>query len=194
MRFPRQKYWSGLPFSSPGDLSNPGTEPESTMSPALTVDFLPLSHQGSCFFLCCCLATKPCLTLCDPVHCNMPGFPVLHHLPELAQTYVHWVDDAIQSSYSLSSPSLPAALNLSQHQGLFQWVNSASDGQSIGASASASVFLMNIQGWFPLGLTSLISCCPRDSQESSLAPQFESISSLVLSFLYGPTLTSIHDY
>ena len=104
-----------------------------------------------------CSVTKLCTTLWKPMDRNMPGFPVLHHPPELAQTYVHWVDDAIQSSYSLSSPSLPAALNLSQHQGLFQWVNSASDGQSIGASASTSVLPINIQGWFPLGLTGFIS-------------------------------------
>ena len=70
----------------------------------------------------------------------------------------------------------------------------ASGGQSIGSSASASVLPMNIQGWFPLGLTSLSPCCPRDSQDSSPTPQFESISSSVLSFLYGPTLTSIHDH
>ena len=56
------------------------------------------------------------------------------------------------------------------------------------------VFPMNIQGWFPLGLTGLVSLLSRDSQESSLTPQFESINSLVLSLLYGPTLTSIHDY
>ena len=70
-----------------------------------------------------------------------------------------------------------------------------SSGQSIGASTSASVLLMNIQDWFPLGLTGLISspCSPRDSQESSPTPQFESINSVVLSLLYGPTLTSIHD-
>ena len=67
----------------------------------------------------------------------------------------------------------------------------ASGGQSIGASASESVLPMNIQGWFPLGLT---ACCPSDSQKSSLEPQFESISSSTLSLLYGPTLTSIHDY
>ena len=66
-----------------------------------------------------------------------------------------------------------------------------SDNWSIGASAS--VLPMNIQGWFPLGLTGLIFCSPRDSQESSPTPQFENISSLVLSLLYGPTLTSIHD-
>ena len=53
---------------------------------------------------------------------------------------------------------------------------------------------MNIQGWFPLGYTGLISLSPRDSQESSPAPQFQSINSLVLILLYGPTLTSLHDY
>ena len=70
----------------------------------------------------------------------------------------------------------------------------ASGGQSIGALASASVLPMNIQGWFPLGLTDLISCSPWDSQESSPTPQFESINSSVLSFLHSPTLTSIHDH
>ena len=69
-----------------------------------------------------------------------------------------------------------------------------SSGQSIGVSASASVLPMNIQDWFPLGLTGLISCSPRDSQESSPTPQFKSINSSALSFLYSPTLTSIHDY
>ena len=66
-----------------------------------------------------------------------------------------------------------------------------SGGQNIGVSASASVLPVNIQDWFPLGWT---PCSPRDSQESSPAPQFKSICSLVLSFLYCPTLTSIHDY
>ena len=69
----------------------------------------------------------------------------------------------------------------------------ASGSQSIGASASASALPMNIQDWFPLGFTGFI-CCPRDSQKSSTALQFKSISSLVLSLLYGPTLTSIPDY
>ena len=59
-----------------------------------------------------------------PVDCSTPGFSVFHHLLELVQTHVHWVGDAIQPSHPLSSPSLPA-FNLSQHQGLFQWVDSA---------------------------------------------------------------------
>ena len=69
-----------------------------------------------------------------------------------------------------------------------------SGGQSIGVSASASVLPMNIQDWFPLGWTGWSPCCPRDSEESSPTPQFRSISSLALSFIYGPTLTSIHEY
>ena len=69
-------------------------------------------------------ATKSCLTLCDPVYCITLGFPVHHQLLELTQTHVHRVGDAIQPSHILSSPS-PPAFNLSQHQGLFQWVSSS---------------------------------------------------------------------
>ena len=62
--------------------------------------------------------------LCDSMDCSMPGLPVHYQLPKFTQTHVHWVGDAIQPSHSLSSPSLPA-LNLPQHQGLFQWVSSS---------------------------------------------------------------------
>ena len=65
-----------------------------------------------------------CPTLCDPMNHRTPGLPVLHQHPESTQTHVHWVGDAIQPSYPLSSP-FPPALNLSQHQGLFQWVSSS---------------------------------------------------------------------
>ena len=67
---------------------------------------------------------QSCLTLCDPMDCSTPGFPVHHQLPELAQTHVHWVGDAIQPSHPLSSPS-PPAFNLSQLQGLLQRVSSS---------------------------------------------------------------------
>ena len=67
---------------------------------------------------------QSCLTLCDPMNCSTPGLSVHHQLLESTQTYVHWVGDAIQPSHPLSSPSHPA-LNLSQHQGLFQWVSSS---------------------------------------------------------------------
>ena len=65
-----------------------------------------------------------CLTLCDPMDCSMPDFPVHHQLPELVQIHINWVGDAIQPSRPLSSPS-PLAFHLSQHQGLFQWVGSS---------------------------------------------------------------------
>ena len=97
------------------------------------------------------------LTLCDPVECSMPGFPVRHQLLELAQTPVHWVGDAIQPSHPLLSPS-PPAFNLPPASGSFPVSQFfASSGQSIGASASASVLPINIQGWFPVGWTGWIS-------------------------------------
>ena len=67
---------------------------------------------------------QSCLTLCNPMDCSTPGFPVHHHLLELAQTHVNWVGDANQLSHPLLSPS-PSAFNLSQNQGLFQWVSSS---------------------------------------------------------------------
>ena len=68
----------------------------------------------------CCSVAKLCLTLCDPMSCSTPGFPVLYYLLEFAQTHVHRVSDAIQPSHPLSS-SFPPAFNLSQHQGLHIW-------------------------------------------------------------------------
>ena len=68
--------------------------------------------------------TPSCPTLCDPMNCSTPGLPVHHQLPEFVQTHVHWVGDAIQPSHPLLSP-FPPAPNPSQHQSLFQWVNSS---------------------------------------------------------------------
>ena len=101
-----------------------------------------------------------------------------------------WCHPTISSSvtpFSSCLQSFPASGSFAMSQ------LSASGGQSIGVSASASVPPMNIQGWFPLGLTGLL-LQSRDSQESSPTPQFKSINSLALSFLYGPILTSIHNY
>ena len=98
------------------------------------------------YFICCgCSVTKSCPTLCDPMDCSKPGFPVLQYLPEFAQAHVHWVSDAIQPSHPLL-PASPPALNLSQDQGLFQWV--ASGGRSIGASESA----------FPVNILHVVMC------------------------------------
>jgi len=112
-------------------------------------------------YCCCCSVMKSCLTLCDLMDCNMPGFPVLHYPLEFAQIHIHW------------------STILFNH--------------CTGASASASVIPMNIQGWF-LQYWLLWSCSPWDSQASSPMSQFESINSSVLSILYGPTPTSEHNY
>ena len=113
--------------------------------------------------------------------------------PKVYSTHVHWVSDAIQTShpvmpFSSWPQSLPASGSFLMSQFL------TSDAQRIGISASASVLPMNIQGWFPLRLTILIPLLFKGFQESSPAPQFENINSSELSFLYGPTLTSVHGY
>ena len=130
--------------------------------------------------------------LCNSMNRSTPGLPVHHQLPEFTQTHVHWVGDAIQPSHPLSSPS-PPALNLSQHGSLFKWVSSSHQvAKILEFSASASVLPMNIQDWFPLGWNGWIFF--QSKEESSPTPQFKSINSLALSFLYSPTLSSIHDY
>ena len=98
--------------------------------------------------------TQACQTLCHTMDCSTPGFPVLHYLLESAQTHAHWLDDAISSSvipFSSCPQSFPAPGSFSM-----SWP-SASGGQSIGTSASASALPMNIQDWLPLKLTGLIS-------------------------------------
>ena len=102
-----------------------------------------------------------------------------------------WCHADISSSvvpFSTCLQSFPASGSFSMSQVV------VSGGQSTWASSSTSVLPMNIQDWFPLGLTSFILLCPRESQESPPKSQFKSINSLALSFLYGSTLTSIHDY
>ena len=103
---------------------------------------------------CCCSVTQLSPALCNPMDCSTPGFPVFHYIPELAQTHVHWVSDAIQPS--LSSPS-PPAFNLAQHQGLYnqsvlhiRWPKYWSFSFSISPSNEYS-------GLISLGLTGLIS-------------------------------------
>ena len=122
-----------------------------------------------------------------------PGLPVHHQLAESTQTCVHWIGDAIQPSHPLSSPSHPA-FNPSQHQGLFKWVSSS---QQV---AKVLEFQLQHQPFQWTPRTNLLSyglagspCSPRDSQEYSPTSQFKSINSSALSFLYNPTLTSIHD-
>ena len=132
--------------------------------------------------------TLSCPTLWDPMDCSTLGFPVHHQIPELTQTHVHRVSDAIQPSHPLPPPS-PPAFNLSQHQGLFKWVSSSYQVVKVVElqlqhqsfqRIFRTDFLYNWPVWFP--------CSPRDSQESSPTPQFKRISSSALGFLYGPTL------
>ena len=138
--------------------------------------------------------TQSCLTLCNPMNRSTPGLSVHHQLLEFTETHVHWVSDAIQSSHPLLSPSPPAP-SPSQHQSLFQWVNSSHEvakvlelqlqHHSLQRNPRADLLQNGLVG-FP--------CSPRDSQDSSPTPQFKSINSSVLSLLHRPTLTSIHDH
>ena len=134
--------------------------------------------------------TQSCPTHCNLMNLSMPSLPVHHQLLELAQTPVHRVGDAIQPSHPLSSPS-PPAFNFSQHQGLFQWVNSSHQVVKLLELQHQSFqgvfrieFLHNWLVWSP--------CSPRDSQESSPTLQIKSINSSALSLLSGSTFTSIH--
>ena len=120
MEFFRNSYWSGLPFTSPRGLPNPRIKPR---SPTLQADTLPSEPQGKLPVQFSSVA-QLCPTLCNPVNHSTPGLPVHHQLPEFTQTHVHWIADVIQPSHPLSSPS-PHAPSASQHQGLFQWVNSS---------------------------------------------------------------------
>ena len=135
--------------------------------------------------------TQSCPTFCDPMDCSMPGFPVHSQLLEFARTHVHRVSDAPLLSHPLSPPS-PPALNLSQHQGLFQLVGSL---HQVAKVLEVQLQHQSFQCIFRVEIFFRISFrSPEYSQESSPAPQFKSISSSVLSCLYGTTLTSIRDY
>ena len=126
--------------------------------------------------------TQLSLTLCDPMNRSMPGLPLNHKLPELTQTHAHQVGDAIQPSHPLLSPS--PAPNPSQHQGLFQWVNSSPE------VAKVLEFQLQHQSfqWTPrtyLLQDGLVGSpwSPTDSEESSPTPQFKGINFSALSFL-----------
>ena len=121
--------------------------------------------------------------------------PVHHPLPESTQTHVHWVGDAIQPSHPLSSPSPPPVFNLSQHHGLFQWVSLSHEVTKV------LEFQLQHQSFKWICRTDFLQdgqvgslWSPRDSQGTSPEPQFKSINSSVLSFLYSPTLISLRDY
>ena len=127
-----------------------------------------------------------------PYCCRMTSFPLHHVLPELAQTHVHRVGNAIQPSHPLSSPS-PPAFNISQHQGLFQWVSCSYQMAKVLEFQHQSFKLIFRTVLLYNGLVGF-PCCPRDSQESSLTPQFKSTNAqLRCSAFFMVQLTSIHD-
>ena len=105
---------------------------------------IPIVHQS-----------RHCVPLCNPMDCSMLGIPVIQYLLEFSQTHVHWVHDAVQPSHPLSSP--PPALNLSQHQGLFQWLSCSLHLVAKVLELQFQHQSFQFQGWFPLGLTCLIS-------------------------------------
>ena len=122
MGFSRQEDWNGLPFTSPGDLPNPGMEPRScALHMVSCVAGRFFAERATVQFS---LVNQSCPTLCNPMDRSTPGFPVHHQLLEFTQTRVHWVGDAIQPSHPLLLPS-PPIFNLSQHQDLFKWVGSS---------------------------------------------------------------------
>ena len=134
---------------------------------------------------------QSCPTLCNPMDCGMPGFPVHHQLLEFTQTHVHQVSDAIQLSHPLSSPFLlpsifPSLRIFSSESVLhIRWPKYWSFSFS-SLSNEYSGLISFMICWFDLAV--------QWTQESSPMPQLKSISSLVLSFLYIPTLASVHDY
>ena len=132
--------------------------------------------------------------ICDPMDCSTTGFPVHHQLPELAQTHVHRVGDAFQPPLPLSCPLLllssifPNVRVFSNESVLcIRWPKHWSSSFSICLSNEYLGLISFRIDWLDL-------LAAQGIQDSSTAPQFKSSNSWALSFLYGPTLTSIHDY
>ena len=137
--------------------------------------------------------TQLCLTLCDPKDRRTPGLSVHQKLTEFTQTHVHWVGDAIQTPYPLSSPSLPA-LNLSSvrvfsNDSVLQirWPEYWSFSLNISPSNEHSGLISFSMDWLDL-------LAVQGTLKSLLTPQFKSINSSPLSYLYSPTLTPMHHY
>ena len=128
----------------------------------------------------------------DPTDCSTPGLPVHHQFLEFTQTHVHWVGDAIHLILCrplLLQPSIFASIRVFSNESALRitWPKDWSFSFSISPSNEYS-------GLISLGWVVGSPCSPRDSQESSPTPQFRSINSSTLSFLYSPILTSIHNH
>ena len=193
MKFSKQEYWSGLPFPAPGDLSDLGIEPA---SPALQVDSLPLSHQGSplikmdCWF--CCSVAESYPTPCNPVDCSTPDFPAVHRLLSLLKL-MSIVSDAIEPPHPLSLPSHPASVFpsirvFSNESALcIRWPKYWSFSFSINPSNEYSELISFRIDWFDL-------LAVQEALKSFLQHHNSDINSLTLSLLYGPAFTCIYNY
>ena len=139
--------------------------------------------------------SRSVMSLCDLMDRSIPGLPVHHQLPEFTQTCVHWVGDAIQPSHPLPSPS-SLTFNLSQHQGLFQWVTfSLQVAKVVEFQLQHQSFQWIFRAdFFSDGLVGFLAIQRTLKKEFSPTPQFKSINSSGPSFLYSSTLTSIHDH
>ena len=138
--------------------------------------------------------TQSCPTLCNPMDCIMTGFLVLHQLLEVAQTHVHHVSDAIQSSHPLSSP-LPPTFNLSQHQGLFQWVGFRIRWPKYWRFSFSISLSDEYSGLISFRMDWLDLLAVQGTLKSLLQHHSSKASILWCSaFLYSPTLISIHDH
>ena len=185
MGFSRQEYWSRLPFPSPGDLPHPGMVPT---SPTLQMDSLPLEPSG-----------KPKdVVLVQPLSrvqlfatlwlpCPSPSPRACSKSCPLSQWY-HLTISSSVIPFSSCFQSFPASGSFSMSQFF------TLGGQNIGVSASASVLPVNIQDWFPLGLTGLFYLLAKGLSRIFSNTTAQNINSLALSFHYTPTLTSIHVY
>ena len=138
--------------------------------------------------------TQSCPTLCNPMDSSIPGFLVHHQLLELAQIHVRQVSDAIQPSHPLSSPSPPGS-NLSQHQGIFQWVSSLHQvAKVLEFQLQHQSFQLNIQDWFSLGLTGLISFQSKGLSRVFSNTPVQRHQFFGIQLFFDSTLTSTHGY
>ena len=154
----------------------------------------PYIHSNQQVWTFCCSITQSCPTLWDPMDSDTPDFPlsftISQNLLKLLSTELMMPSSHLVLCHPLLLlPSVSPSIRVFPMYWLF-----ASDGQSIGASASTSILPMNIQVWFLLGLTGLISLLSKRLSRVFPTPQLESINSLALSLLSGSVLTSIHDY
>ena len=182
MEFSRQDYWSGLPCPSPGDLPDPGIEP------------CLLHHRQILYCLSHQVQFSSVIQLCLTLRLQHARLPYSSPSPRACS-------NACPSSQwchlTMSSSATPffSCLQFFPASGSFPMTQFfASGGQSIGVSASASVLPMNIQGWFPLGLTGLISLQSKEQSGVFSNTTFQKHQFFSAQFSYSPTLTSVHDY